>query len=396
MAGKVGKALAPWEFAAKNLAEREVRDMKRAMVFGFFAVLVASMALGAGPAFAAESFTVGWQPYYIDSYTPAIIQELHLTEKYLPGVNVEYQEGLHTALFAARVLAGRIQVGYGEANPLNIVCSNRAQGEVREVCCTSNSAAGQRCALLMARMDAPDFKTPLEAMQWLNGKLVASPWGSCADKFMRIAMEKLGIKPADYLNQGIEIISTNLRVKKIDAAAVWEPTASRVGNLAGEGIAKLVATGAVCGDRDVGMMMMRGEFIDKHPDLAKGWLKCELEAEQFMTNPQNWEKAVAMIAKHAVGMPQRVIWFGLYGEIPKNVGGVNPKTVMPFIVDADLDKYIHDLYTFQVRQKEVSTEAPPANLIDDHLTREVLKEAGLTSPIGQIEAAPADQNPFKK
>jgi len=97
-----------------------------------------------------------------------------------------------------------------------------------------------------------------------------------------------------------------------------------------------------------------------------------------------------------VGMPQRVIWFGLYGEIPKNVGGVNPKTVMPFIVDDELSKYIHDLYSFQVRKKEVSTEAPPANLIDDHLTREVLKEAGLTSPIGQIVAAPADQNPFKK
>ena len=384
------------EFAAKNLSEREVRDMKRAMVIGFLVVLVASIAFGAGPSFAAESFTVGWQPYYIDSYTPAIIQELGLTKKYLPGVDVQYQEGLHTALFAARVLAGRIQVGYGEANPLNIVCSNRAQGEVREVCCTSNSAAGQRCALLMARIDAPDFKTPLEAMQWLNGKTVASPWGSCADKFMRIAMEKLGIKPADYLNQSIEIISTNLRVKKIDAAAVWEPTASRVGNLAGEGIAKLVATGAVCGDRDVGMMMMRGDFIDQHPDLAKGWLKCELEAEQFMCNPQNREKAVEMIAKHAVGMPKRAIWFGLYGEIPKNVGGVNPKTVMPFIVDADLDKYLHDLYKFQVGQKEVSTEAPPANLIDGHLTLEVLKEAGLTSPIGQIDAAPADQNPFQK
>ncbi len=143
-------------------------------------------------------------------------------------------------------------------------------------------------------------------------------------------------------------------------------------------------------------MMMRGEFIDKHPDLAKGWLKCELEAEQFMTNPQNWDKAVAMIAKHAVGMPERVIWFGLYGLIPKEVGGVNPKTVMPFIVDADTNKYIHDLYKFQVSQKEVSTAEPPANLVDDHLTAEVLKEAGLTSPIGQIVAIPADQNPFKK
>ncbi|MGB8873755.1 MAG: ABC transporter substrate-binding protein, partial [Desulfobaccales bacterium] len=390
----VGAALLSWEFAAKNLSEREVRGMKRAMVFGFFAVLVASLALGAGPVLAEESFTVGWQPYYIDSYTPAIIQELHLTDKYLPGVKVEYQEGLHTALFAARVLAGRIQVGYGEANPLNIVCSNRAQGEVREVVCTSNSP-GQRCALLLTRLDAPDFKTPQDAMQWLDGKIVASPWGSCADKFMRVAMDK-GVKPAQYLNQSIEIISTNFKIKKIDAAAVWEPTASRVGTLAGLGIAKLAATGEVCGDRDVGMMMMRGDFIDKHPDLAKGWLKCELEAERFMADPQNWQKAVAMIAKHAVGMPERAIWFGLYGLIPQNVGGVNPKTVMPFVVDAELNNYIHDLYKFQVEHKEVSTATPPANLIDDHLAVEVLKEAGLTSPIGQINALPADQNPFKQ
>jgi NitT/TauT family transport system substrate-binding protein len=196
--------------------------MKKAMVFWMAAVI--GGAFGAGSAFAAEKFTVGWQPYYIDAFTPAVIQELGLVKKYLPGVEVDYIEGLHTAIYSDRILAGRAQVGYGAVMPLNICCSRRDQADVREVVCTSNSR-GQRCSLMMARMEAPHFKTMEEAMKWLNGKIVASPRGSCADQFMRMTFEKLGVKPSEYLNQSIEIITTNFRAKKIDAAAVWEPTA---------------------------------------------------------------------------------------------------------------------------------------------------------------------------
>jgi NitT/TauT family transport system substrate-binding protein len=368
--------------------------MKKPMVFGILAVLVAGLALGAGLSQGAEKLTVGWQPYYIDSFTPAVIQELGLTRKYLPGVEVEYIEGLHTAIYSDRILAGRCQVGYGAVMPLNICCSRRDQADVREVLATSYSN-GQRCSLMMARADAPDFKSPEEAMKWLNGKMVASPRGSCADQFMRLAFQKLGVKPAEYLNQNIEIITTNFQAKKLDASAVWEPSASRLGNLAGEGIAKLVATGNIIGNKDLGMMMMRGDFIDGHPDLAKGWLKCELEAERFIYDPKNREKAVEMIAKHAVGMPKRAIWFALFGQIPEQVGGVTPKTVCPFIIDDRIRKEVRDIWDFQYKQKLVPTETPPANLIDDHLTREVLAEAGLTSPIGKIDAIPADKNPFK-
>jgi NitT/TauT family transport system substrate-binding protein len=249
---------------------------------------------------------------------------------------------------------------------------------------------------MMARTDAPDFKSPEEAMKWLNDKIVASPRGSCADQFMRLAFEKLGVKPKEYLNQSIEIIATNFRAKKIDASAVWEPTASRIGNLAGESVAKIIATGTVIGNKDVGMMMMRGDFIDNKPNLAKGWLKCELEAERFIYDPANREKAVEMIGKFAVGMPKSAIWFALYGQIPEQAGGVSPKTICPYIIDDEIRKEAHDVWDFQFKQKLVPTEKPPANLIDDHITREVLAEAGLTSPIGKIEGAPADKNPFKK
>ncbi len=369
--------------------------MKKATVFGMLAVMVACIALVSGPAIAAEKFVVGWQPYFIDSFSPAVIQELGLVKKYLPGVEVEYIEALHTAIYSDRLLAGRCQVGYSAVMPSNICCSRRDQADVREVSNPSKSN-GMRCSLMMARMDAPDFKTAEEAMKWLDGKIVASPRGSCADQFMRLAFEKLGVKPKEYLNQSIEIIATNFRAKKIDASAVWEPTASRIGNLAGEGVAKIIACGNVIGNKDVGIMMMRGDFIDNKPNLAKGWLKCELEANRFIYDPANHEKAVEMIAKYAVGMPKSAIWFSLYGAIPENVGGSNPKTVCPYIIDDEIQKYIRDVWDFQYKQKLVPTEQPPANLIDDHITREVLTEAGLTSPLGKIEGTPADKNPFKK
>lgn len=369
--------------------------MKKATVFGILAVMVACMAFNAGPACAAEKFTVGWQPYYIDSFSPAVIQELGLVKKYLPGVEIEFQEALHTAVYSGRILAGSVQVGYGAVMPGNILCSKREQADVREVVATSFSN-GMRCSLMMARPDAPEFKNPEEAMKWLNGKIVASPRGSCADQFMRMAFEKFGVKPAEYLNQSIEIIATNFRAKKIDGSAVWEPTASRIGTLAGEGVAKIIACGAVLNNKDLGMMMMRGDFIDNKPELAKGWLKCDMEAQRFILDPKNHEKAVEMIAKYAVGMPKSAIWFSLYGKIPEAAGGTTPKTTVPYIFDDEVKKNITEVWDFQFKQKLVGTEKPPANLMDDRLAREVLKEAGLTSPIGQIDGLPADKNPFKK
>jgi hypothetical protein len=81
--------------------------------------------------------------------------------------------------------------------------------------------------------------------------------------------------------------------------------------------------------------------------------------------------------------------------IPEQAGGTDLKATCPFIIPDEIKKYGQELYDFQFKQKLVPTEKPPANIADDHLTREVLAEAGLTSPIGEIRPAPADQNPFK-
>jgi len=344
---------------------------------------------------AAEKFAVGWQPYYISTFQVAIIQELELIKKYLPGVDVDFQEALNGAIHTNNMLAGKMEVGYMAVMPSNIACSKRDLADIREV---SNDGVsnGMTCALLMARVDAPDFKTPEESVKWIDGKVVASPRGSCADQFMRMTFDKLGVKPAEHLNQSIEIIQANFRAKKLDACAVWEPTASRIGNLAGEGIAKIIATGNLIGNQDIGIMIMRGDFIDRHPDLAQGYLKAELEALQFMTDPKNQEKAVQMIAKYAVGIPKRAIWYSLYGQIPHQVGGTTPKQSFTFIIDDNIRKNINDVWAFQFKQKLVATERPYDNTIDDRIARKILAEAGLKPPIGEIKGQPPEDNPYKK
>jgi len=300
--------------------------VRKATVFGILATLAAFVTplLLPGTSLAADKFVVGWQPYYISTFQVAVIQELGLIKKYLPGTEVEFNEALHGAIHTNNMLAGKCQVAYMAVMPGNIACSKRDQADIRFVS-NNGVSKGMRCALLMARADAPDFKTPEEAVKWIDGKVVASPRGSCADQFMRLSFEKLGVKPAEYFNQSLEIIQANFRARKLDASAIWEPTASRIGNLAGEGVAKIIATGNLIGNQDIGMIIMRGDFIDKHPDLVKGYLKAELEALQFMMDPKNQQKTVDMIAKYAVGMPKKALWYSLYGQIPPEVGGATPE-----------------------------------------------------------------------
>ena len=250
----------------------------RKATLGIFAL---SLALAAplfisDAAAAGRKFAVGWQPYFTSAFQVAIIQELGLVRKYLPGVEVDFQEAAHGAIHTNNMLAGKLEVAYMALSASNIACSKRDQADIRQVS-NNGVSGGTTCALLMARADAPDFVSPEEAVKWLDGKVVACPRGSCADLFLRMSFEKFGVTPAQYLNQSLEIIQANFRARKLDACAVWEPTASRIGNLAGEGIAKIVATGSLTGIQDIGMMIMRADFIDNHPDLVKGYLKAELE-----------------------------------------------------------------------------------------------------------------------
>jgi len=167
--------------------------------------------------------------------------------------------------------------------------------DVRLVGVTGTSI--QSCDILFVRKDAPAFASAQEAAKWLNGKTVAAGHGSCGDRFARVVFKQAEIEPAQYLNQSLEVISSNFRVGKLDGAIVWEPTASQ---LEEKGIARRVGSGADFGERDGAFVTMRYELMEKRPDIAKGWMEAELDAQLFMADPANADEIAGSSGNNVV------------------------------------------------------------------------------------------------
>ena len=217
---------------------------------------------------------IGYQPYYTESWSGVIMRDKKYYEKYLPkGSNVSFQIGLQGAIIVNGMLAGKVDIGYVGDMP-GIVSTSHP--DVRDVRIVSVLGLGyDQCNIFLARPDAPQFKSPEEAIKWLNGKTVAVPKGSCTDRFAQAVFKRFDIKPSEYLNQSIEVITSGFRAKKLDAAVIWEPTASR---LVQENLARKVATGAAVNELDGGFMVMPQALIEQRPDVAKAWLEAELDA----------------------------------------------------------------------------------------------------------------------
>ena len=88
------------------------------------------------------------------------------------------------------------------------------------------------------------------------------PKGSCTDRFAQAVFKRYNIEPSEYLNQSIEVITSGFRANKLDAAVIWEPTASR---LVQENLARKVATGASVNENDGGFMVMPQALIEQRP-----------------------------------------------------------------------------------------------------------------------------------
>jgi NitT/TauT family transport system substrate-binding protein len=191
--------------------------------FGLANALLLVLGCGAWHAAVAQAvkLTVGSQPYDTISYSAAVIRGLELWKKHLPpGSTVEFESALQGSIIVNAMLADKQQIGYLGDMPAVVSTTKPKQANIKLVASTGLSP-GQRCNVIMVRADAPAFKSADEAVKWLDGKVVATPRGSCADRFLRQVIEMSGIKPKEVLNQSIEVIATNFRAKRIDAAALW-------------------------------------------------------------------------------------------------------------------------------------------------------------------------------
>lgn len=360
-------------------------------------VLASLAALLVPAAFAADidygkpgtpvHLVVGYQPYYTESWSGVVMRTKEFWKKYLPpGSTVDFQVGLQGAIIVNAMLAGKEHIGYMGDMPAIVSTTKQQVADVRIV--ATVGLGEDQCNIFLVRKDAPQFKSPKEALQWLNGKQVAVPKGSCTDRFAQAVFKKEKIEPAAYLNQNIEVITSGFRVGKLDAAVIWEPTASRIVE---EGLARRIASGASVGEPDGGFLAMRADLIKQRPDIVKAWLNAELDAQLYVADPKNMDEVVKIVKEQVTGFPEKVLWASLYGAYPENQGGTPQRVKFVYGITPDAQDLINRATVFLHSIKSIDVEKLRPEAVMPQFADEVLKERGLKSPIGEVKGVPLNQ-----
>ena len=369
------------------------RHFAAAAITGVFATCASLPALAAdidyGKPGTPVKLVVGYQPYYTQAWSGVVMRGKKFYEKYLPkGSEVEFQIGLQGAIIVNNLLAGKQNIGYMGDMPSIVSTTKQDVADVRLV--ANLGLAFDQCNAFLVRKDAPQFKDAQEAIKWLNGKTVAVPKGSCTDRFAQAVFRKSSIEPKEYLNQNIEVITSNFRAGKIDAAVMWEPTTSR---LVEEGLARLVATGASVQENDGGFLGMRADLIKQRPDVVKAWLEGELDAQLFLADPKNAAEVIKMAKEQTTGFSDKVLWNSLYGKYPASAGGTDTRNVMYYTFTPETRELIKRAAAFLYSIKSINVETLRPEAIESKWTEDILKERGLKAPIGVVKALPDSQAP---
>jgi len=358
------------------------------------ATMTASTAANAEMSFGKPGekvdLVVGYQPYYTASWSGVVNNGKGFWKKYLPeGSTATFQIGLQGAVIVNAMTGEKQHIGYvGDMPAIAATFRNlrdRGGTDLRIVAALGTSE--QQCNIMLVRNDAPDFKDGKEAVKWLGGKQTSAPQGACSDRFARLAFEQTGTKPATYLNQNVEVITTNFRAGKLDGATVWEPTASKIEMT---GLAKRVATGRDFNAIDGAFLVMANDLIKQRPDVVKGWLESEIDAQLFMADMKNADEVAQLAESQTERMDRKILWTALYGAAsPKDVGST--KLQFDFIVTDRVHKLLDDATAFlnTLPAKPAAEPKIREGGVDDSIAREVLAGRGLQSPIGVITAQAA-------
>lgn len=154
-------------------------------------------------------------------------------------------------------------------------------GVVGDVPIVSAVAAGQDNVLIALTCDAPlsynllvSPDSDIESVADLKGKKVATVVGSTAHNLVNklLGTADLTMQDIELVNISAGDVETVLVNGEVDAAAIWEPTVTR---LVDKGTAKIIATGEDCGLLGVNGMVARKEFVDENPLISR------IVAEQF-------------------------------------------------------------------------------------------------------------------
>lgn len=333
--------------------------------------------------------TIGYQPYYTQAWSAVIMKEKELWKKHLPeGSEVEWSIGLQGSIIVNNMLAGKNDIGYMGDMPAIVAASNYRTRDLRIV--ATLGLAFDQCSVFMVRNEAPEFSSPEEAVKWWEGKRVAVAKGSCTDRTGQAVMKHYDIEPAAYLNQNIEVQTSGFKAGKLDGSVIWEPTASK---MVLDGIARRGADAGVIDQMDAGFMTMQAALIEQRPDVVEGWLRAELEANQFWSDPANYMEVVEMAHKNTQGFSKEALWMSMAGRYPESMGGKEFRNIMYYGFNEDTDKLLKDATAFLHEIKSVSEPQLREEAVLRDLTAKILEEKGLEVPLARIEAQSPESFP---
>lgn len=331
---------------------------------------------------------IGYQPYYTESWSGVVNNGKEFWKKYLPeGSTAEFQIGLQGSVIVNAMTGEKQHIGYmGDMPAIASTFKNikeRGGTDMRIVAVLGTSK--QQCNIFLVRNDAPEFETGADAVKWMDGKITSAPHGACTDRFARLAFEKSGIEPEKYLNQNIEVITTNFRAGKLDAAAIWEPTASKIVKA---GIARRAASGEDFDALDGAFMVMLNDLISQRPDVHKGWLEAELDAQLFMLDANNADEIAALAESQTEKIDKDVLWHALFGGWPEAEGGGDVKVQLDFVVTERVQGLLSNAteFLYNLPKKPAAAASIREGGVTDDVARSILDERGLSSPLGTITA----------
>lgn len=361
-----------------------------ALMGAAIAAVAASQQVSAEVNFGAPGepvqLVIGYQPYYTESWSGVVNNGKAMWQKHLPaGSTAQFQIGLQGSVIVNAMTGEKQHIGYmGDMPAIASTFRNlqeRGGTDIRIVAALGTSK--QQCNIFLVRNDAPKFASGADAVKWMDGKITSAPHGACTDRFARLAFDFSGIKPASYLNQNIEVITTNFRAGKLDAAAIWEPTATKIVKA---GIARRAASGEDFNALDGAFMVMLYDLIKQRPDVHRGWLESELDAQLFMADPNNADEVASLAESQTESIDREVLWYALFGGWPKNEGGGQVKVQLDFIVNDRVQQLLDDATSFlnSLPKKPAAEPKIREGGVMDQVARDVLKARGLTSPLAVI------------
>lgn len=325
------------------------------------------------------------------AWDTVVMKESRSWEHWLPaGSTVTWKRNLQGPPVITDLLAGKQQIGYIGDNPAIVSTTKRDIAPINLVAVNTTSP-GRMCGHIIFGADAPDFANYKDALGWLEGKTIGVPRGSCADRLGQAILRAEGIN-VTWQQMQAEVIVTSLQAGKIDAAAVYEPHSSKA---VFDGYAKYVISSNPYGEIDADAIVMREDFIQAHREVAKAWLKANIEAMFFLHDHP--VEVVEIVKKELPGYTKENLWHAIYGNLPENTGASDTILTGQMVLTADVRAMLQRGYKFLHESNVVVDPDFADGAIQDDLINEAFTELGLdpTRPLFVLKESDFGPNPFK-